>query len=269
MLENTTTNSLKPETFVSPDLRTEGTERDRVWSRHTGIALWDQDAAWKANVLLVGCGGLGSEVLYSLVKKGYGSIDCLDGDTVDLTNLNRQRFSVADLGKIKAIPLARNVSKDGCMGSRITGYPYFFEGALENGINFSPHIVVCGVDSDQSRRAVAEWAICKQLPAVFCAVSRDSDQCYCLVQRPGEACFGCILPHAVRNEITPCPAVPAIIDPLKLAAALTSFVVDCIVMKRPISWNYRELRLAGFMPDLNRAIKRNPNCPLCSNSGEA
>lgn len=257
------TYSLKSKSFQSPDLRNQGTDRGRVWSRQGGFPWWNQEAALKSRILQVGGGGLGSEILYSLVKKGYSSIDEIDGDTVDLTNFNRQRFTLSDLGKNKAICLARNVSKDGYLGNRITAYPYYFEEAIEKGIDFAPNVVVCGVDSDQSRRAVAEWAVRKQLPAVFCAVSRDGDQCYCLVQRPDEACFGCILPHAINNEITPCPGAPAIIDPLKLAAALTSFAVDSLVMGRPIGWNYREIRLAGFMPELVRTVSRNPECPLC------
>ncbi|MFH2056294.1 MAG: ThiF family adenylyltransferase, partial [bacterium] len=244
-------------------LRNQGTERDRVWSRQEGLPNWNQQTAWDTTVLQVGCGGLGGEILHSLVKKGYGELHCFDGDTVDLSNLNRQRFTVQDLGKDKADRLARNLVQDGCMGSRVIGYPYYFEAALERGFDLNPDVVICGVDSDLSRRAVAEWAISKHIPALFCAVSRDGDQCYCLVQHPGEACFGCILPHAINNEVTPCPGVPAIIDPLKLAAALTSFAVDCLVMGRPIGWNYREIRLAGFMPELVRTVPRNPDCPLC------
>lgn len=263
MRQRSSTGSLKYKSFQSPDLRNQGTERDRVWSRQQGIPNWNQHAAWGTTVLQVGCGGLGGEIIHSLVKKGYGDIHCFDGDTVDLSNLNRQRFTARDLGKNKADRLARNLYQEGCMGSRIIGYPYYFEAALERGLDLTPEVVICGVDSDQSRRVVAEWAISKRIPALFCAVSRDGDQSYCLVQRPDEACFGCILPHAINNDITACPGVPAIIDPLKLAAALTSFAVDSLVMGRPIGWNYREIRLAGFMPELVRTIPRNPDCPLC------
>ena len=260
--------SLKSKSFQSPDLRDQGTERDRVWSRQEGIPNWNQQTAWDTTVLQVGCGGLGGEILHSLVKKGYGEIHCFDGDTVDLSNLNRQRFTAKDLCKNKAARLARNLAQDGCMGSRISAYPYYFEAAQERGLDLTPDVVICGVDSDQSRRAVAEWAMRKHVPALFCAVSRDGDQCYCLVQRPGEACFGCILPHAINIDITPCPGVPAIIDPLKLASALTSFAVDSLVMGRPIGWNYREIRLAGFMPELVRTVPRNPECPLCGENRE-
>ncbi len=263
MSKSITTVSPTFETFISPDLRHEGDDHTRVWSRQRDLAGWDQEKVWRSSVLHVGSGGLGGEILHCLVKKGYARLITVDGDTVSLPNLNRQRFYPLDLGHDKPIALASNLSRDGCMGTEITGYPFYFEEALERGIDFRVDVVVCGVDSDRTRGAVAEWAIAERIPAVFSAVSRDGDQCYCLVQSVDQACFGCIKPDAITNEITPCPGVPAIIDSLKLAAALASYAVDSLLMNRPISWNYRESRLAGFMQELVTSVARNPDCPLC------
>jgi tRNA A37 threonylcarbamoyladenosine dehydratase len=44
----------------------------------------------KANVLIVGVGGVGSFAAEFLVRAGVGSITIVDGDTVDITNINRQ-----------------------------------------------------------------------------------------------------------------------------------------------------------------------------------
>jgi len=41
-------------------------------------------------------------------------------------------------------------------------------------------------------------------------------------------------------------------------------------MDRPISWNYREFHLAGFMPDTVTYIEQRADCQLCgSGSSEA
>ena len=56
----------------------------------------------KANLLVVGLGGVGSFAAEFLARAGVGKMTIIDGDTVDLTNINRQLPALnSTLGKSK------------------------------------------------------------------------------------------------------------------------------------------------------------------------
>lgn len=58
----------------------------------------------KANVLIVGLGGVGGYTLETLVRSGIYNLTIVDGDIVELSNLNRQIISKMDvIGRPKAL----------------------------------------------------------------------------------------------------------------------------------------------------------------------
>lgn len=61
-----------------------------------------QEKLGSARIAVIGIGGIGSHALLSLLTMGLGNLVIVDGDTVALSNLNRQFFySEEDLGKNK------------------------------------------------------------------------------------------------------------------------------------------------------------------------
>ena len=44
----------------------------------------------KSNVLVVGAGGIGCELVKCLSMTGFGKLSVIDLDTIDISNLNRQ-----------------------------------------------------------------------------------------------------------------------------------------------------------------------------------
>nr|KIR86276.1 ubiquitin-like 1-activating enzyme E1 B [Cryptococcus tetragattii IND107] len=61
----------------------------------------------ETKILVVGAGGIGCELLKNLVLVGFASIEIIDLDTIDLSNLNRQfLFRKPDISKSKALVAA-------------------------------------------------------------------------------------------------------------------------------------------------------------------
>lgn len=59
-----------------------------------------------ATVGVAGCGGLGSNAAVALVRAGVGHLILADHDVVEASNLNRQYFFQADIGRRKVEALA-------------------------------------------------------------------------------------------------------------------------------------------------------------------
>lgn len=65
----------------------------------------------KAKVIIIGCGGLGSNIAPLLVRNGIRYLTLVDYDIVELSNLNRQNYYIEDLGKKKTDALKEKLIK--------------------------------------------------------------------------------------------------------------------------------------------------------------
>lgn len=82
---------------------------DEFSSRNSGYITQDvQDKLSQLNVLIAGC-GIGSQVAVSLTRLGIQNFILFDGDTVSLTNLNRQAFKYSQINLNKSTSLKENI----------------------------------------------------------------------------------------------------------------------------------------------------------------
>ena len=83
-----------------------------MWLNRTELLLKKDklDKLRQAHVLVVGLGGVGSYAVEFLVRNGIGKLTIVDGDKVDVTNLNRQLPALrSTIGKYKADVLAERI----------------------------------------------------------------------------------------------------------------------------------------------------------------
>lgn len=76
-----------------------------VWQERAELLFKEEgiEALRKANVLIVGLGGVGSFAAEFIVRAGVGNVTIVDGDVVDITNINRQLPALhSSVGQSKA-----------------------------------------------------------------------------------------------------------------------------------------------------------------------
>ena len=81
------------------------------FSRQSKIGWWDQKKISNTNVMVGGCGALGTFTALQLTFLGVRKIVLVDMDKVEESNLNRQMFYEDEIGKMKADALVSKLKK--------------------------------------------------------------------------------------------------------------------------------------------------------------
>lgn len=171
-----------------------------------GIGSEGQEKLARAQVLIVGAGGLGSPVSLYLAAAGVGNITLLDADRVSLSNLQRQIIhTTADIERPKVESAAEKLR------------------AINPGVNVNPldvmlsddnaaeimgahDIIIDCTDNLPTRLLINDTCVRLGKTMVFGAVSRFSGQVFSHVA--GSACYRCIFdPEATSPDAgLPCAA---------------------------------------------------------------
>ena len=143
------------------------------------------------NILIVGAGGIGCELVKSLALTSYTRMTIIDFDTVSLSNLSRQFFYCEeDIGKSKAAALAENAKKL-FPNLEIQGQ---YGNVLDNSFNI-PYVsafdfVFCAVDNINARKKVNLVCLYSNTLLIDCASSGRLAQTIPVIPFR-TACFDC------------------------------------------------------------------------------
>lgn len=228
------------------------------------IPGFDQEKFSRSHVLCIGAGGIISQIAPTLVRKGIGKITLLDDDVVEVSNLNRQRFYINDVGKNKAIALARNLQPECIVATEIHGYALRLEEAISQGIDLSCDVAICGVDNNPARVGASRYFREKRIPVIFEAVSRDGDHGYVFVQDRNGPCISCVFPDMLNDDSFPCPGTPAVADILQTVGSFAIYAVDTILATRTRSWNYRRIALSDTTANGVGRVPARDDCQICN-----
>ncbi len=119
-----------------------------------------------AKVAVFGLGGVGSYATEALARAGVGSLILCDGDTVDVTNLNRQLFAtVSSLGAHKADVAAARV-EDINPACTVTAVNTFYSAENGQGLVDGCDFVIDAIDDVKAKVSLALECQAKNIPLI-------------------------------------------------------------------------------------------------------
>jgi molybdopterin/thiamine biosynthesis adenylyltransferase len=214
-----------------------------------------------ASVFVVGCGGLGSTLLYDLCGMGVGRIGFCDGDIVSLNNLNRQFLHTpADIGKNKAQSAYEKLQ---AFAPELMLEPHDTLLTDDNAITLvsSYDLVLLAVDSIPVRLIANRACVSMHKPLVDAGIHGLNGSVY--TYRPDQtSCLSCFYPETSKASAIEIPSFAPIVS------AIASLEAQCaanILLGLPNPTDGRMLLFDGStMTTEFVSIAKSPNCPVCS-----
>lgn len=157
----------------------------------------------QAKVLIIGAGGLGSPCALYLAAAGVGTLGLVDGDVVDLSNLQRQILhSTATIGMPK-VESGRLVLS--AMNPDITVKTYEENLSAENIMRFLPDydIILDGSDNFSTRFLVNDACFFAKKTLISGSIFRFEGQLTTIKPHQGYPCYRCLYPEPPPSGLVP------------------------------------------------------------------
>jgi molybdopterin-synthase adenylyltransferase len=229
------------------------------YSRHIllpQIGIEGQEAILAARVLVVGAGGLGSPAALYLAAAGVGTLVLADGDTVDLTNLQRQILHTQDgVGRLKVESGRDSLARINPL-CQVEALSQRLEGSLLDEQVAAADLVLDCSDNFATRHAINRACVRHRKPLVSgAAVSFDGQVSVFDLRHEHAPCYHCLFPEGEDVEEVRC-AVMGVFAPitgiigtvqaaeaLKLLAGCGESLNGRLLLLDALSMDWRSIRL--------------------------
>jgi len=219
----------------------------------------------RAKVLLIGAGGLGSPAGLYLAAAGIGTIGLVDGDVVDLSNLQRQiMHSTATLGKPKVESGKRTLT---AINPEITVNAYH---QLVDADNIIPlisqyDIVLDGSDNFTTRFLVNDACFFAKKTLISASMFRFEGQLTAIKPHQGYPCYRCLYPEPPPAGLVPNCQEAGVLgvlagtmgilqasEAIKEILGIGETIADKLVIYDALDMKFRKV-----------SRPKDPACPLC------
>lgn len=239
------------------------------YSRHILLPEIDvagQQAIIDSSALIVGVGGLGSPAALYLASAGVGTITLADGDTVDLSNLQRQILHREDRAGLTKVESGRLTLAGINSATQIKLIEQRLEGEiLEQAVAQASVVLDCS-DNFSTRHAINRACLRQRKPLVSGAAVRFDGQVSVYDLRSVvNPCYHCLFPEgedlaemrcAVTGIFAPLTGIVGAIqasEALKILASCGEPLVGRLLLIEALTMTTRVVRYS-----------RDPGCAVCS-----
>ena len=220
-----------------------------------------------SKVLLVGAGGLGSPAAYYLAAAGIGNMGIIDFDTVDLSNLQRQIIHNTErIGMLKTESAKKTIEalnpdvKVTVFNEKLTSENIM---RLFEGYDY----ILDGTDNFATRYLINDACVLTGKTNIHGSIFRFEGQVTVFKPKEGP-CYRCLYPEPPPPGLVPnCQeggvlGVLAgiignlqVVETLKLILGQGETLIGSLLLYDALKTEFRKLKL-----------KRDPNCPICSDT---
>ena len=238
------------------------------YSRHillNEIGVEGQERLRAAHMLVIGAGGLGSPAAYYLASAGVGTLTLVDGDAVDLTNLQRQILHTTErIGMPKAESARIALEAINPEVRVVTVAQRVDEADLDRLVADATVVLDCS-DNFATRHALNRTCVRHSRPLVSGAAIRFDGQVASFDVRAAESpCYACLFPPGdgedelcstmgVFAPVTGIVGTVQAAEALKLAAGAGTALVGRLLLLDALGMQWHSVR-----------VPRDPDCPVCA-----
>lgn len=243
------------------------------YSRHIllqEIGIEGQARIRAASALIIGAGGLGSPASLYLASAGVGRLTLVDGDAVDLTNLQRQILHTTErIGINKASSGATTLAALNPQVTLTAVTRRAGEKELDALVAAADVVLDCS-DNFATRHAINRACVAHRRPLVSGAAVRFEGQLAVFdLRRSDSSCYACLFPEGEgQDELC---AVMGVFAPLTgIVGALQAAEALKLLAQAGVVATGRLLLIDALSMDL-RTVRFEPDacCPVCRAAGVA
>lgn len=244
-------------------------EQIKRYSRHIileDVGVEGQERIFNGKVLIIGAGGLGSPAALYLAAAGVGTIGLIDGDVVDLTNLQRQVIHFTpDLNKAKVLSSKEKINQ---LNPDVKVNTYYELATAENITDLinDYDFIIDGTDNFPTKFLINDACVFAKKPFSHGGILRFDGQTITYV--PGNCCIRCIFEGPPPKNTVPSCSQAGVLGSIAgmLGTIQATEALKYLIGKGKLLTNRMLIFNALEMDFRTVNFSWNKDCPICGDS---